>query len=40
VPSRTGLRSKSRNTPFLDTEIQGRVLMTLADGKVIFESAH
>jgi dihydroorotase len=39
VPSRAGLRSKSKNTPFLEREIQGRVLLTLAEGKVVFDVA-
>ncbi len=32
-----GLRSKSRNTPFLTREVTGRILMTLAGGRVVFE---
>ncbi len=36
VPGKTPLQSKSRNTPFLDRELTGRVLMTLADGGVVF----
>lgn len=31
------LRSKSRNTPFLGEALQGRVKMTIADGRVVFE---
>jgi len=38
VPGATPLQSKSRNTPFLQRELQGRVLMTLADGRVVFEA--
>ena len=38
IPEKTRLSSKSRNTPFLAREIQGRVLLTLADGKVVFDS--
>ncbi|MCA9598208.1 MAG: dihydroorotase, partial [Myxococcales bacterium] len=37
VPSQIGLRSKSKNTPFLDRELRGRVLMTLADGRLAFD---
>jgi len=32
------LQSKSRNTPFYRRSIEGRVLMTLVDGKVAFET--
>jgi dihydroorotase len=38
VPGKTPLQTKSRNTPFLQKEITGRVLLTLADGKVVFDS--
>ncbi len=31
------LRSKSRNTPFLGAALKGRVKMTIADGRVVFE---
>ena len=31
------LRSKSKNTPFLDRDVQGRVLLTVAGGQVAFE---
>jgi dihydroorotase len=31
------LRSKSRNTPFLGEALQGRVKMTIAGGRVVFE---
>jgi dihydroorotase len=37
VPARTRLESKSRNTPFLEREIAGTVLMTIAGGSVAFE---
>jgi len=36
-PSR--LRSKSSNTPFLGRTVRGRVLMTLAGGQIVFETA-
>ncbi len=32
----TGLRSKSRNTPFMNRELTGRVLMTIAAGRPVF----
>ena len=32
------LRSKSANTPFLNREVTGRVAMTLADGRVVFDA--
>jgi dihydroorotase len=38
VPEKTPLQSKSRNTPFLRTEITGRVLLTLAEGKIVFDT--
>lgn len=38
VPGKTPLQTKSRNTPFLRKEITGRVLLTLAEGKVVFDS--
>jgi dihydroorotase len=37
VPEMAGLRSKSRNTPFLRRELSGRVLLTLAGGRVVFD---
>jgi dihydroorotase len=37
TPARVALKSKSRNTPFLDRELAGRVLLTLADGRVVFD---
>lgn len=36
---RARLRSKSKNTPFVGHEARGRVLMTVANGTVIFEEA-
>lgn len=33
----TRLRSKSRNTPFLGQTVQGRVLLTLCEGRVVYE---
>jgi dihydroorotase len=37
VPRNTKLKTKSMNTPFIDREITGRVLMTWAGGSVVFE---
>jgi dihydroorotase len=31
------LRTKSKNTPFLRREVQGRVAMTIVEGNVVFE---
>jgi dihydroorotase-like cyclic amidohydrolase len=31
------LRSKSRNTPFMKHEMNAKVLMTLARGKIVFD---
>ena len=31
------LRTKSKNTPFLKREVTGRVLMTIAGGRIVFE---
>jgi dihydroorotase len=39
VPEREALRSKSRNTPFLKHELRGQVLLTLADGRIVFDRA-
>lgn len=36
-PSEVALRSRSRNTPFLDRELGGRVLLTLGGGKILYE---
>jgi dihydroorotase len=33
----TRLRTKSKNTPFLKREVKGRVLMTIAAGRIVFE---
>jgi dihydroorotase len=38
VPEKTPLQSKSKNTPFYRRSIEGRVLMTLVEGKVAFEA--
>ena len=38
MPEKTPLQSKSKNTPFYRRSIEGRVLMTLVDGKVVFET--
>ena len=32
------LQTKSRNTPFLDTELKGRILMTLSQGRIVFDA--
>lgn len=37
VPARIPLSSKARNTPFLDTEIIGRVLLTLSEGRIVHD---
>jgi dihydroorotase len=37
-PAEAGLRSKSRNTPFLNTELQGRIRMTWARGRIVFDA--
>jgi dihydroorotase len=31
------LRSKSKNTPFLGRSVQGRVLMTVCEGRSVYE---
>lgn len=38
VPAEAELRSRSRNTPFLARELRGRVLLTLAGGRVVFDA--
>jgi dihydroorotase len=38
VPIKTKLESKSRNTPFLERELRGRVTLTLAGGGLAFEA--
>jgi dihydroorotase len=37
-PRQTQLHSKSRNTPFMDHELKGKVLMTLARGEIAFDA--
>jgi dihydroorotase len=37
-PADVALRTKSRNTPFMNRELTGRVLMTLAQGRVVFDA--
>jgi len=37
IPRAAGLRSKSHNTPFLDREARGRVLLTVADGRLVHD---
>jgi dihydroorotase len=36
-PRQTQLYTKSRNTPFMDHELKGKVLMTLARGEIAFD---
>ncbi|HET9958544.1 MAG TPA: amidohydrolase family protein, partial [Polyangiaceae bacterium] len=38
TPRQMQLQSKSRNTPFMDRELKGRILMTLARGKIVFDA--
>jgi dihydroorotase len=38
TPLRGSLRSKSENTPFLGKELRGRVLCTLAGGRIVFDA--
>lgn len=38
VPSQTKLQTKGRNTPFLERELRGKVLMTLSRGKIVFDA--
>jgi dihydroorotase len=37
LPARAQLFSKSRNSPFMDSSITGRILFTLADGAIAFD---
>ena len=37
VPANVPRYSKSRNTPFMNQELKGRVLMTIAQGRVVYE---
>ncbi len=37
-PSEAGLQSKSRNSPFMNQQLRGRVLMTLAGGQVVYDA--
>jgi dihydroorotase len=37
-PRTTQLHSKGRNTPFMDHELKGKVLMTLARGEIAFDA--
>jgi dihydroorotase len=39
VPGETALKTKSRNTPFLKQRIVGRIDVTLAGGKIVFDAA-
>jgi dihydroorotase len=36
-PAHVKQHSKSRNSPFMNQELKGRVLMTIAQGRVVFE---
>ena len=38
VPSNVKQHSKSRNSPFMNQELKGRVLMTIAQGRVVYEN--
>jgi dihydroorotase len=38
LPSEAGLRSKSKNTPFIGRKLTGRVEMTLARGAIVFDA--
>ena len=37
-PEETKLRSKSKNTPFMSRELNGKILLTLARGSIAFDS--
>ena len=37
-PANVKLHSRSRNTPFMNQELKGRVLMTIAQGRVVYEN--
>jgi dihydroorotase len=37
IPAEAPLKSKARNTPFLHQELTGRVLLTLAGGRLVFD---
>jgi dihydroorotase len=37
VPAKSPLKSKARNSPFLSQELTGRVLLTMAGGRVVFD---
>jgi dihydroorotase len=39
TPGRSGLRTKGRNTPFLEREITGKVLLTVAGGALAYDGA-
>ncbi len=38
VPCNVKQQSKSRNSPFMNQELKGRVLMTIAQGRVVYEN--
>ncbi|HYO95474.1 MAG TPA: amidohydrolase family protein, partial [Polyangiaceae bacterium] len=37
-PARAQLHSKSHNTPFLERELKGKILMTLSHGTIVFDA--
>lgn len=39
VPAKSALRTKSRNTPFLNTELTGKVVLTLCNGRIAYEGS-
>src|SRR5690606_37600375 len=38
TPRHTRLETKSKNSPFMDRELKGRVAMTLAAGRIVYEA--
>jgi dihydroorotase len=36
-PARADLRSKSRNSPFMNHELKGQILLTTARGGIVFD---
>jgi dihydroorotase len=37
-PRERKLETKSKNSPFMDRELKGKILMTLARGRVVFDA--